>query len=203
MSTRTFVVPISSVEPLRAVIGSKDAKLEKALIDDINKHAKKAYGTIDPEEMDDWDRDEYEESLESIQKLFARKAAVEPGSWVYALCNIAERLKLVVKLKHPFVNHDWKHAWVWDEYIEHVEELAGKQAIKLLRFLANGRPLKGRSVDYDGCTFAWLTQAEMQLLHQSLDRIEVADDLSDFHDQLVGTFAACCKKGCDLFVGAS
>jgi hypothetical protein len=106
-------------------------------------------------------------------------------------------------MKIPFVNSDWKHAWVWDEYIDHESELAGKPAVKLLSYLANGRPLKGRSVDYDGCTFAWLIQAEMQLLHDALDRIEVAEDLADFHNQLVDTFPLCCKKKCDIFMGAS
>lgn len=37
----------------------------------------------------------------------------------------------------------------------------------------------------------------------ALDRIEVAEDLADFHNQLVDTFALGCKKKCDLFMGAS
>ncbi|MFO0942966.1 MAG: hypothetical protein U0930_19690 [Pirellulales bacterium] len=203
MSIRTWFSAVSSIEKIRDIVGCKDAKLERALLKELNKDLMDDDGNVNLEEMDDWGRDEQESGEDSIRSLI-KGAKIELGSWLYLLEPIAVKRRLFLKLKLPFDNGGWRHTRVWMDYIEHVNQVVSKRSIKLLQHLDYGRPLKGKRLDCDGPIFSWLTNAEIQLLHKSLDQIEVFEDelRVEFHNQLLGTLALCCKKKCDLFMGA-
>ena len=184
---RTWFEPIVSIEDLRSIIGCKDSDLEKWLL-------KQDWGYYD---------DEFSES--QIKKLISGQVRQEDGSWAIFLPSAAKKRKLIPRIKLPFGNGEWGQTSVWEDYIKCVRSLAGKSATKLLEHLEMGRPLKLKNIDVGDHIYSWLTNEEIQLLHSSLDQIEVTEDKYrvKFHEQLVSTLALCCKKKCDLFMVAT
>jgi hypothetical protein len=184
---RTWFEPIVSIDEMRCIVGCKDAGLEEWLL------------------KQDWGYYEYKFSESRIKKLISGQVRQEYGSWAIYLPYAAKRRKLIPRIQLPFGNSEWGQTSVWEDYIKCVKRLAGKSATELLEHLEMGRPLKFKNMNYDDHLYSWLTNDEIQLLHLSLDQIEVTEDKcrEKFHKELVATLALCCEKKCDLFMGAT
>jgi hypothetical protein len=199
MSTRTHFYSITSIEPLRASVASQDRSIADAAREQYKAEQRKEYGKngID------------EESLEKFQGyvdsmvMCSSPPKKEPGCWNYVMQQLTRHYGLEPEDSYSF-NEGWKHyqAWVW------FRKLVGKQlsdaSLLSLGYLENGRPLKGMSVEHDGCVFAWLTPEEVAELHQALSALEpVADeDMQEFQETLVETLGEIRESGKALLMVA-
>lgn len=201
---RTWFLPVVSIESLMSIVGCKDSDLEESLLSALNQEWIDDIGTIDPDQMGELGREEYEESVGRIKKL-VNGASVELGSWAPLLESIARDRALIPEFEFPFEDGCWSQIEVWKDYIKYLQSISGTTAIELLRHLEMGRPLKGTSMDCDGLLFSWLSHAEIAVLQQALGSVGTEDNeqLLEFHDQLVGTLAICNENHWDLFMGAS
>lgn len=181
MSSRTYMVSLQSLEPIRRAVGSKDPALLDALL--------QAAG-------EDEDFRSYAEAM-----IMGSPPAKEPGCWNYLVEPLAQHFGLSPR-RLPL--DDWKHYYVWEDYRSTADPLLSEQGKKLLEFMESGRPFAGSSIDHDGCMFAWLTAAEAQSLLDELTAIEAATfgDLDEFHEELVESLQGTVDRNADLFIGA-
>jgi hypothetical protein len=193
MSMRTYLSAISSIEKLRNVVGCKDKELEKFLIEN-------SFGKVNLKKMNASTREDYEEACSAIRAMIDGEIEFEDGSWVHHFDAIGQQQELFLEPELPF--SEYGHG-AWSIYIEHVEEAVGKKATKLLTYLEQGRPMKASSIECDGSAYAWLTNKEIQLLHEALEQIEVGEDFQGFHDELQASLAQCVKTKCDLYMGSA
>ena len=102
---------------------------------------------------------------------------------------------------------DWKHYHVWEDYISAVEGKIPDECLEMLRMLQIGRPLKGKSIDHDGCCYAWLTADEVKTLFAALKKVKKAevddgDCLDMFHEEVVDSLKIAYKAGHAIFLAA-
>ncbi len=203
MSTRTHFVSIASIDPIRDAVASNDEALVEAVMTRYKKQLRKEYG--EEEEIDDDDLEEFREWVESMI-LCPSPPNEEPGCWNYAIELLAEHFKLKPDRRLPFSDEDWKHNQVWGDYRALVAAHITPASDKSLKYLEEGRPLKGSRLDYDGCVFGWLTPEEVKELYRSLSRLDKAvipdEDLLDFHEGLVKSLKIISDRNAVLFMAA-
>ena len=65
----------------------------------------------------------------------------------------------------------------------------------------------GRSVEHDGCLFAWLNNQEVQELLTELSKVDGATlenfDLDELHDELIESLQEVVERDAQMFIGAS
>ncbi len=181
MSTRTYMLSLQSIEPIRKVVGSKDRDLLDALFQRIG---------------DDEDFRSYAEDM-----IMGSRPQQESGCWHYLVEPLAEHFGLDPE-RLPL--DDWKHYHVWEDYRPLVNPHLSGDAQKLLEFLEAGRPFAGMSVQGDPCLFAWLTAAEAKNLLNELASLDPEEfgDLDEFHEELVESLQETVGRGANLFLGA-
>ncbi len=181
MSTRTYMIALQSLEPIKTAIGSKDEALLEALLAAVG---------------DDEDFQEYARGM-----IMNPRPANEPGCWNYLVRPLAEHFGLG-PTRLPL--DDWKHYYVWQDYRAIAEPLISPAAQKLLQLLESGRPFHGSAIDHDGCMFAWLSPDEVCSLLSDLSGIDADKfgDLDEFHQQLVTSLQGASGKQRALFLGA-
>src|SRR5688500_6516192 len=111
MSMRPMIYPLTSVGPLRKLVGSNDASLIQLIVDTFIASHQEDYGGELPE------ADSIAEFRADATAVVSAKLplAVEPGDWQYVLRYAAKALGLSQTL-YP-INEDWK--WTaWAEYRE-------------------------------------------------------------------------------------
>ena len=206
MSTRTYFLSITSLDPIRDAVASKDDSLVEAV---MTRYEREQRAEVDEDEG--VEEDDLQEELEEFRGyvesmiLCPSPPRKEPGCWNYVIERLAEHFKLKPNHKLPF-NEGWKHYHVWEMYRALVAGHLTPQSRKSLKFMEDGRPLKGARIEHDGCVFGWLTPEEVKELHQSLlqvDRALITDpDLLEFHDQLVKSLKMVSKRKSVLFMKA-
>ena len=181
MSTRTYMVSLQSLEPIRNAVGSKDLVLLDALLQALSGN----------EDFRSYAR----------RMIMDSPPAKEPGCWNYLVEPLAEHFGLS---PHRLPLDDWKHYYVWEGYRSIADPLLSEPGKKLLEFMESGRPFVGSSIDHDGCAFAWLTAAEAQSLLGELAAIDAATfgDLDEFHEELLQSLQETTARNADLFLGA-
>jgi hypothetical protein len=179
MSTRTYMVSLESLEPIRRAIGSKDRALLDALLPAVDEGFRSAAEGM----------------------IMGPPPAKEPGCWSFLVEPLAQHFGLS---PHRLPLEDWKHYYVWEDYRSIVDPHLSGQGKKLLEFMDSGRPFVGTSIDHDGSMFAWLTAAEARSLLDELTAIDAAKvgDLDEFHEELIESLQETVDRGADLFVGA-
>lgn len=181
MSTRTYMLSLESLEPVRKAVGSKDRALLDALLQAVG----------EDEDFRSYARD----------MIMSPPPAKEPGCWNYLVEPLAEHLGLSPR-RLPL--DDWKHYAVWEDYRALAEPLLSERGKRLLELLDSGRPFVGSGIEHDGCTFAWLTAAEAASLREELSAID-ADafgELDEFHEELTESLRETVDRNADLFLGA-
>lgn len=200
MSTRTQLYAVSSIEPIRAAIGSNDNELVEAIVT-------KERETLQ-EDYDEDEQDELEEELEEFREMveemiLGTPPKNEPGCWALLFEHLASHLKLD-PAELPL--DDWKHSHVWESYRGFVDDHVSKPSKASLRHLDDGRPLNGRGIDYDGCVFGWLSAEETAELCESISQLDPSvikeDDLRGFHTELVECLSQAKSKGAAVWMGA-
>jgi len=93
MSTRTYMVSLQSLEPIRKAVGSKDRALLNALLKAVGKD--KTFRS-------------YAEGM-----IMGSPPAKEPGCWEYLVEPLAQHFGLSPR-RLPL--DDWKHYHVWEAY---------------------------------------------------------------------------------------
>lgn len=191
MSMRPLLYPVTSIDPIREVVGSKDAALVERAVD-----AYRASEYFDEESVDDV-RSEVERVVngEMID-------GIEPGDWSHSIEHLA--VAIGVSDGQP-INEDWKWG-AWCDYHGLLEERLPGDALELLGHLVMGRPFKGDSVQNDGSFHAWLTSAEVVTLSAALVEVqqefsEIEDAVEDFHGELLNWLGQCGSR--DLLLLAS
>lgn len=207
MSTRSFILSVPSLDPIRDAIASQDASLVEALVKINRRELDEEYG----KNPDEDELEEIEEQLEEFREdassmiMCETPPEKEPGAWNYLVTAMIEHFQLKEFWKYP-VNQDWKHYYIWEPYRGEIYEQISPEANKLLMHLEKGRPFKGTGIDYDGCVFGWLTLEEVQTLHaalEPLDQTQFSEEyFQDFHQQLVETLAGVARRKHDLFLKA-
>ena len=182
MSSRTYMLAVESIEPIRQAIGSAD----QAILDGIA-------ANLDREKPHHL---EYAQSM-----IMSARPKKEPGCWNYLVKPLAQHLGLAVE---QLPMDDWKHYAVWEEYRKIVDPQVSAEALDLLKMLAGGRPFQGTTINHDGCVFAWLSTAEAAQLLDALAPVEIDedDDLADFHRELTSSLQFVVTNKMDLFAGA-
>ena len=187
MSMRPMIYPVSSLEPIRKAIGSKDSSLVDRIAD--------AYAKL-------YDREPDPESLDRVRKagqsLVDGKSPTEnePGTWLEAIHFAARGLGLL-QSKYP-VNEDW--AWMaWLEYFEQAGEQLPSDARQFLQWLVEGRPFQGPKAEADGAYYAWLESQEVERLLDALAELhecnpELATDIDGFGEELAAWLETCRGK---------
>lgn len=198
MSMRTSFVSMISIDLIRDAIGCGNQSIVEALIKRRNDALRKRHG-------DDVDEDpEFRHFIESML-LCSPPPAAEPGCWNYVVTLLAEHLGLAPDNNLPF-NEGFKHLYTWGPYREELAGQIPEETDRLLEYIEDGRPLKGKQIDHDGCSFAWLTPAETSELYAALSAVdadEFADeDLEDVHELIVESLEIVCGEGAALFVAA-
>jgi hypothetical protein len=203
MSSRTYLLSIRSLEPIRKAIGSKDRALFDAFVAGKNKDFQAA-------------------AKEIIMKA---PPANEPGWWQYFVEPLAEHLGLSPR---PLPLDDWKQHYVWRDYRAVADAFVSAQGKQLLEFLEAGRPFVGSGIEHDGCMFAWLTAAEVKSLLAELTAIDAAKfsaapaqagrrkssknpkleaalaaEKGRFHQELIQALQATADANAELFLGAN
>jgi hypothetical protein len=181
MSTRTYMVSLQSIEPIRKAVGAKDRALLDAVLQAVGP---------------DKDFRSYAEDM-----IMGSRPAKEPGCWNYLVEPLAEHFGLS---PHRLPLDDWKHYSVWEDYRSMVDSLLSKKGKALLAFMESGRPFVGSSVEHDGSMFAWLTADEVKSLLEELSAIDTEDfgELDEFHEELVESLQETADRKADLFIGA-
>lgn len=200
MSTRTHFLSVSSIEPIQRAVASNDRALVESLMERYARQRRERFG----EDPDARDLAEFRDYVESMI-LCASPPAEERGCWNYVIELLAEHLSLNPDSDLPFNEFDWKHFWVWEDYIDSVANLVDAPSQTSLTLLAEGRPLKGERLDGDGCVFAWLNSREVKDLANALESVDssiLSDELIEFHDALVASLKSIEKKGHVLFEAA-
>ncbi|HEY7152407.1 MAG TPA: hypothetical protein VH575_00465 [Gemmataceae bacterium] len=202
MSTRTHFVSITSIDPIREAVASNDDALVDAVMTQYTNQLRKEYD--DEEEIDNDELEEFREYVESMI-LCPSPPEKEPGCWNYVIELLAKHFKLKPDDKLPF-NDDWKHYHVWEAYRALVAAHITPESDKSLKYLENGRPLKGSRIDHDGCVFGWLAPDEVKELYRSLSQLDKAvitdEDLLEFHDGLVKSLKIISKRNAVLLMAA-
>lgn len=207
MSTRSFILSVPSLDPIRDAIGSQNESLVEALVELNRKELEEEYGKNPDEDELEEIEEQQEECREQAEKMIMCETPPdkEPGAWNYLVTALIEHLKLKEFWKYP-INQDWKHYYIWDPYRAEIYEEISPETNKLLMHLEKGRPFKGTGIDYDGCVFAWLTLEEVQSLHDALEPLDTSqfseDYFQDFHEQLVETLAGIAGRKHELFLKA-
>ena len=181
MSTRTYMIALQSLDPIKNAIGSQDEALLDALLAAVG---------------DDADFQEYARGM-----IMNSRPASEPGCWNYLVEPLAKHFGLSAN-RLPL--DDWKHYYVWEDYRSIAGPLISPTAQTLLQLLESGRPFHGSAIDHDGCMFAWLTPDEASTLLNELSAIDADKfgDLDEFHEELIESLQQTVKKGHALFLGA-
>jgi hypothetical protein len=181
MSTRTYMVSMQSIDPIRKAVGSKDRDLLDTLLQAVG---------------EDKDLRSYAEDM-----IMGSPPAKEPGCWNYLVEPLAEHLGLC---PHRLPLDDWKHYYVWGDYRSIAGPLLSEKGKRLLEFMESGRPFVGSSMDHDGCMFAWLTAAEARRLLAELTAMdaETFGELDEFHEELVESLQETVDRNAALFIGA-
>jgi hypothetical protein len=181
MSTRTYMISLKSIEPIKAAIGSQDQKLLNALLSGFD---------------DDEDMESYAKNM-----IMNSPPSKEPGCWNYLVEPLANHLGLS---PNYLPMDDWKHYHVWEDYRPNINTLVSPAAQKFLLFLEQGRPFIGSEIEHDGCMFAWLSTDEAELLLGELAKIDADDfgELAEFHEELLESLQATVDNKCALFLGA-
>jgi hypothetical protein len=196
MSTRMHFGSVSSIDPIRDAVASGDRKLADAVIALYEKEMRNESG--DEDEEGDEEDDEFRGWVEDMI-LCRTPPKKEPGCWNYVIQYLARHLKLKLNERLP-ANDGWKHYHAWEPYRARVAGRITPQSKQSLKYLDEGRPLKGTKIDHDGCTFAWLTPDEVRELHQSLSPIapdavgNESDGLAEFHEVFVDTLKAIARR---------
>lgn len=197
MSTRDYFLSITEVGPIRDAVASGNQALVEAVVSLRMKALREEFG----EDEDDPEFREYAESMIACKS----PPKAEPGCWNYVVEHLAKHLRLEPNADLPF-NEGWKHYYSWKPYRKLVKKHVTPQAMTSLRYLEDGRPLRGTSIDHDGCVFAWLSADEVRELNDSLSRLDatVISDvgLIDFHETLVESLQMISAESKSLFMGA-
>ena len=181
MSTRTYMLALQSLAPIRDAVGSQNQKLLDALSDALGSDR----------EFQGYARD----------MIMNPRPAKEPGCWNYLIEPLAKHLGL--SPRHLPLD-DWKHYYVWEDYRSAAAPLISVNAQQMLRLMEAGRPFHGSEIDHDGCTFAWLTSEETESLLKELSGIEVdeLDELDEFHEELTECLQEAVEGKSAVFLGA-
>lgn len=207
MSTRSFILSVPSLDPIRDAIGSQNESLVEALVELNRKELEEEYGKNPDEDELEEIEEQQEECREQAEKMIMCEATPdkEPGAWNFLITALIGHFELKEFWKYP-INHGWKHYYIWEPYRGEIYERISPEANKLLMHLEKGRPFKGTGIDYDGCVFAWLTLEEVQALHDALEPLDTSqfseDYFQEFHQQLVETLAGVASRKHELFLKA-
>lgn len=207
MSTRTRLVSVASIEPIRDAVASGDKALVEAIIARHASDLREESG--DEDDLEDEAGEEDEEFREYVESMIAcrKPPRAEPGCWNYVIEPLAAQLKLSPDDDLPFNEEDWKHYGVWEEYRDAVSGHVTAESARSLKHLEEGRPLRGSRIDHDGCAFAWLAPEEVKEMHRSLSGLDPDlfedGDLGDFHEGLVSSLKRISDRGAALFLAAS
>jgi len=190
---------ITAIEPIINAVGSNDHELLNAVASRFKLEFAKQFGG----EPDDEQSSEFRRYAESLITGDPPPDA-EPGAWNYVITALAAHFDLQL---HQLPLNDWKHYYVWEDYIPLVAEYISPEITALLNFLCMGRPLRGRTLSADGCVFAWLTPAEVTTLHDALTEVEPSAEmeefhLDDFHDELLDCLEITKKRNACLYLTA-
>lgn len=201
MSTRTHVVSITSLEPIRDAVASNDDALVDAV---MKRYAADLQEEYDGEEPDEDDLEEFQEYVESMIKC-PKPPKEEPGCWNYVIELLAAHFNLGLENDYSF-NEGWKQYYVWEPYRRMLAGHITPDADTSLQHMENGRPLHGSRIDHDGCVFGWLAPNEVAALHDALSKIDSSlitdEDLVDFHETWVESLKAVRDRNAVLFMAA-
>lgn len=117
MSSRTYMIAIQTLDPIKNAIGSKDPALLDALLNSV----------ADNEDFKSYAND-------MIMKDSPRK---EPGCWNYLVEPLAKHYQLAAE-RLPL--DDWKHYYVWEDYRRIADPIVTPETQRLLQTLESGRP---------------------------------------------------------------
>jgi hypothetical protein len=203
MSMRTALYAVTSLQPIRQAIASGDSKLVEALVELNN-------GDEDDSELDSEMLEELEEERHEFRQqaegmiLCEVPPASEPGSWCYLIQHLATYLELEME---RLALDDWKHNYCWEPYRKPLSKLISPAAMSLLSHLENGRPLCGKKIADNGCSFAWLSAAETKELLQSLKAVPPKtfsnDEMQDFHLEIVESLEDAVTRNAEVFFTAT
>lgn len=184
MGTRTYMYAMKSLQPIQAIIGSKNATFLDDLLSSIS----------DPKQYLVYPPEANERFLVLAREMIMNPPPpVEPGAWCYLLERVAELLDLA-PMALPL--DEWKHYFVWEEYRSVAEPSISRTARGLLELLEFGRPLQGESIDVDAGAFSWLSATEASLLFGEIESLDGSSfgELEDFHAELVESLKVAADK---------
>lgn len=201
MSTRTHIVSITKLDPIRDSVASNNDALVEAVMARYVDGLREEY---DGEEPDEDELEEFREYVESMIKC-PETPEEEPGCWNYVVELLAAHFNLELEDDYPF-NEGWKHYQVWEPYRKMLAGHITADCDASLQHMQDGRPLKGSRIDHDGCVFGWLAPEEVAELHESLSQLDDAlitdEDLADFHETFVESLQAIRDRNAVLFMAA-
>ncbi|WP_145358143.1 hypothetical protein [Alienimonas californiensis] len=159
MSIRTSLALVDSLAPVRAAVACGDRALCEAV---VARHAREFRGGDEDEEFREW--------AEGML-LCDSPPDAEPGAWNYVIEVLAVHFGLGWDDDTDF-NEGWKHNHVWADYRSVLESHIPEAADRLLARLEEGRPLRGRQIEHDGCLFSFLTPEEAAELHAAFAAVD-------------------------------
>ena len=194
MSLRPMLWSVPSVEPLRKIVGSNNAKwmepIEAAMRkrdDSSAERAKeherfrKAAGELLAGRVEGpAERDEHVE----IVTVWA-----QPTLSLRGFDYDADPATLDPAQPRMLTDGDWKHA-AWEEYRELIEPLVDEDVLRLAGYLVDGRPLAGARIESSWSYYAWLDRPELARLIEGLTDAaradpSLADEIDEFHGELI------------------
>jgi hypothetical protein len=189
-----YAVP--SVEPLRRVVGGYD----RSVVDHVEAWFQQDIGDPEAEEL---------EFVRHIAEQYIQgrlTGEVETEDHVRVVGVMAETLGFTAE-QNRIADGDWMHR-AWASYYEVVSADLPPHAASLYEMLLNGRAILGQRIESGGAYYAWLSGAEIDLLVQSLQRLEgkrpaVADLIEGFHRELLGWLREAQSRQGELWVYAT
>lgn len=202
MSTRTYLFSVTSMEPVRTAVASKDDSLVEAIVARRRSELRERYSE---EEIDaDADRDDLPYLVEDLVACDSPPAE-ESGSRHRVIRLLAAHFSLEPDGNLPF-NEGYRHYEVWKNYRRLIARHITQGSDRSLELLQDGRPLRGSHVEHDGCAFSWLTPDEVAELYMSLSQLDetlITDaDYTYIHEDLVATLKTIRDRGAWLFLAA-
>ena len=119
----------------------------------------------------------------------------EPGDWGRVIQYAAVGLGL---MESTYPINEERRWMIWSDYRDEIVDSLSPHAAHLLNYLVDGRALVADGLENQGAYFAWLDSAEIDFLHEALQKLtETRPELNEetffsgFHNELIDWLDAC------------
>jgi hypothetical protein len=208
VSTRLFFVPITSTSQLFAALGSDNIELIDELVPKFEAGLRSDFA--DSYEFTADDLDEIESDIADFRAdarslIGGAPLDREPGRWHYVVDAIIEHLGLFEPLELPFNSFGYPVGF-FEAYVQEVVAHLAPQGLTNLRYICDGRPIRGGTIEHDGCQYAWMDPSEIQVLLVALQRVDSSvlssEGLRLLHSELVESLGLLRQGDLAVYIGA-